>query len=145
MTTRVLHRDRHHSTRSRAERLRTGAVLALLCGCADVQSQTPPAQETPMPAYTLHSVTEAALAEAARQTGTDRSKLSVVQAEMVTWRDGSLGCPQPGMRYTDALVPGFRVRIQAGERVLDYHASSRGGLMLCPEGRAVEPLPSDAV
>jgi hypothetical protein len=145
MTTRVLHRDRHHSTRSRAERLRTGAVLALLCGCASVQSQTPPPREIPMPAYTLHSVTEAALAEAARQTGTDRSKLNIVKAEMVTWRGGSLGCPQPGMQYTDALVPGFRVRIQAGERVLDYHASSRGGLMLCPEGRAVEPLPSDAV
>lgn len=144
MTTRVLHPDRHHATRSLAGRLRAAGVLALLCGCVSVQSQTPPAQEMPMPAYTLHSVTEAALADAAGQLGVDRSKLSVVQAEMVTWRDGSLGCPQPGMQYTDALVPGFRVRIRAGEQVLDYHASSRGGLMLCPEGRAVEPLPSDA-
>lgn len=98
-----------------------------------------------MPAYTLHSVTEAALADAVRQTGMDRSKLSVARAEMVTWRDGSLGCPQPGMQYMQALVPGFRVRIQAGDRVLDYHASSRGSLALCPAGRAVEPLPSDAI
>ena len=98
-----------------------------------------------MPAYTLHSVTEAALADAVRQTGVDRSKLSIVRAEMVTWRDGSLGCPQPGMQYMQALVPGFRVQIQAGDKVLDYHASLRGSLALCPAGRAVEPLPGDAI
>jgi hypothetical protein len=120
-------------------------VLALLCGCAPVHSQVPPVREQPMPAHTLHSVSEAAILEAVRHTGLDRSKLSVVSTEMVTWRDGSLGCPLPGMQYTGALVPGFRVRIQAGDKVLDYHASSRGTPTLCPAGRAVEPLPSSAV
>jgi hypothetical protein len=98
-----------------------------------------------MPAATLHSITEAALVDAARQTGLERSHLKVVSSELVTWRDGSLGCPQPGMGYSSALVPGFRIRIRAGDRQLDYHASARGGLVLCPAGRAVEPLPSDAV
>jgi hypothetical protein len=98
-----------------------------------------------MPAATLQSTTDAALADAVRQTGLARSELKIVSSEPVTWRDGSLGCPEPGMAYSDALVPGFRIRIRAGDRELDYHASARGGLVLCPAGHAVEPLPSDAV
>lgn len=98
-----------------------------------------------MPHASPQSITDAALADAARQTGLSRSELKIVSSEPVTWRDGSLGCPEPGMAYSDALVPGFRVRILAGGRELDYHASARGGLVLCPPGRAVEPLPSDAV
>lgn len=90
----------------------------------------------------LPSITAAAVADAARRTGLDPSSIKVAAAEAVTWRNGALGCPQPGMLYSDALVPGFRVRIQAGERQLDYHASSGGAMLLCPAGMAVEPLPS---
>jgi hypothetical protein len=61
----------------------------------------------------------------------------------VTWPDGSLGCPQPGVNYTMALVPGYRIRVRAGERVLDYHASQRGYFVLCPGGMAVDPIGND--
>jgi hypothetical protein len=30
-----------------------------------------------------------------------------------------------------------------GDQSWDYHASRRGGLVLCPAGRAEEPLPGD--
>jgi hypothetical protein len=92
----------------------------------------------------LQSVTQAALADASRLTGVERSKLVVIEARAVTWQNGSVGCPEEGMAYTDALVPGYRVQIQAGDRRLDYHASSRGSPALCPEGRAIDPLPSDS-
>ncbi len=65
--------------------------------------------------------------------------MQVISAEAVTWPDGSLGCPAPGGMYTMAQVPGYRIRIQAGPEVLDYHANRRGQLQLCPAGRAVEP------
>jgi hypothetical protein len=120
------------------------AVMGLFAGCAPVESQTPPPKEPPVTVVNLQFVTEKALADATRLTGLERAKLEVVEAADVTWRDGSLGCPQEGMQYTMALVPGYRVRIQAGDRLLDYHASSRGGLSLCPEGRAVDPLPGDS-
>jgi hypothetical protein len=97
-----------------------------------------------VPVVNLQSVKEAALADATRLTGLERAKLVIVEARAVTWRDGSLGCPQEGMQYTMALVPGYRVRIEAGGRLLDYHASSGGGLALCPEGRAIDPLPEDS-
>ncbi|MCM2311607.1 MAG: hypothetical protein NDI84_09395 [Steroidobacteraceae bacterium] len=94
---------------------------------------------------TLSSVTEAVLVDAAKRTGMERASLTVESAEAVTWADGSLGCPQPGMSYTMALVPGYRIKVRAGERVLDYHASQRGHFVLCPEGQAVDPTGAVAI
>jgi hypothetical protein len=117
-------------------------LVALAACAADAPSGPGPSQEAAM--TTLQSMTEAALADAARRTGIKGTALKVLSAQAVTWPDGSLGCPQPGMMYTQALVPGFRVRIEAGEDALDYHAGRSGQLVLCPEGRATDPLPTDS-
>lgn len=90
---------------------------------------------------TLEQATQAALADAARRAAVDVSTLQVTSAESVTWRDGSLGCPEPDRMYTMALVPGYRIRIQQGSQSLDYHASQRGALLLCPPARSSDPLP----
>lgn len=73
---------------------------------------------------------------AARRTGIDVAALTVASAERVTWLDGSLGCPEPDMMYTQALVPGYRIRIEAGGETLDYHAGTRGAPLLCPPAHA---------
>lgn len=143
MERRVLHRAR--SLRPVAL-MAPAALLALGTACAQspppvAPAPPPPVQGKPMPAN-LNSISEAALADAHRLTGLPSDQLRVVSAEPVTWRDGSLGCPQPGMVYTEALVPGYRIRIQAGAQELDYHASRGGQLVLCPAGQSVEPLPS---
>ena len=88
--------------------------------------------ESKVNAPTLQSLSQAALQDAARRRGVDISTLRIVMAEPVTWSDGALGCPQPGMSYTQALVPGFRIRIAAGPDILEYHASSRGMPLYCP-------------
>ena len=85
---------------------------------------------------------QAALADASRRSGIGADELRVDSAEHVTWRDGSLGCPMPDMMYAQALVPGYRIRIVAGGRTLDYHADTRGAMVLCPLERAVDPLPT---
>ena len=69
--------------------------------------------------------------------------MELVQAQAVTWRDGALGCPQPGMAYTQALVPGWLLRVQAGGSTLQYHASRQGGWLLCPAHRAQSPVPDN--
>ena len=94
--------------------------------------------------FTLDQAIQAAKADASRRTGTDVQALRVAGAENVTWRDGSLGCPDADRMYTQALVPGFRVRLESGGQVLDYHLSARGALLLCPAGRAQDPLPGAA-
>jgi hypothetical protein len=49
------------------------------------------------------------------------------------------------MSYTMALVPGYRIKVRAGEQVLDYHASQRGHFMLCSAGRALEPADGETM
>jgi hypothetical protein len=117
-------------------------LVAVATGCAAaVEQAAPPAQPQGEIAMnpTFESVTEAVLADAARRTGVDRGSLKVESAQAVTWADGSLGCPQPGMNYTMALVPGYRIKVRAGEQVLDYHASERGYFLVCPAGMSGEP------
>ncbi len=83
---------------------------------------------------------QAALNDAARVTGLAIDKLKLGTVERVTWRDGSLGCPEPDLMYTQALVPGLRIRIDAAGRQLEYHANTRGTVLLCPPERAVAPV-----
>ena len=122
----------------------TGLVSLLACGCvADAGGQPPPPPPPPPAgaALGLDDVVRAARADAAARTGLAGESLTLVSADSVTWSDGSLGCPQPGRAYTQALVPGYRVRLRGPAGELDYHASARGALVLCPPGRAVDPLP----
>lgn len=109
--------------------------LAWVAGCA----ATVAAPGAPSARPTLDEVVTAARADAARRSGRDAAALQLLSAERVTWADGSLGCPRPGMAYTMALVPGYRVRLAAGGDSWDYHADLRGALVLCPAGQAVEP------
>jgi hypothetical protein len=79
---------------------------------------------------------------AARTGGAPPSQVSSVP---VTWRDGSLGCPDPGKMYTMALVPGYRVTVEAGGQTFEFHASRGGHFVLCPPDRTRDPLPDDAI
>ena len=84
---------------------------------------------------------EAVLADARQRSGAGPDRVRVVQSEAVTWRDGSLGCPEPGRMYTQALIRGYLIRVQAGAAVLEYHAGPRGQWVYCPAERAIAPLP----
>jgi hypothetical protein len=61
------------------------------------------------------TILESILKEAAALAKVARDKLVIVRAESVVWNDGSLGCPEPGMMYTQALVNGYWVVIDAAD------------------------------
>ncbi len=82
---------------------------------------------------------DALIEEAALDAGVDASEVEVFTAEAVTWNDGSLGCPQPGMSYTQALVPGYRVVLEVDGEQLHFHSDSSGEFGLCED-----PLPGAA-
>lgn len=65
------------------------------------------------------------------RTGAEQSELVVIQSESLVWPDGSLGCPAPGMVYTQALVNGYRVIFGLGDETFDYHLSDGGEFVLC--------------
>lgn len=91
----------------------------------------------------LQALVPAALQDAAARSRLAVAELRVLSAQRVTWSDGSLGCPQPGKMYTQALVPGYRIRIQAGGQTLSYHAGPRGPAQFCPADR-VQPPSADS-
>jgi hypothetical protein len=73
------------------------------------------------------------LAQAADRAGVDVSEARIATAEAVTWSDGSLGCPEPGMAYTQALVPGYRVVVEAGGEELHFHGAESGDFRFCDD------------
>ena len=138
------------------------AALAVLAACnggatlptiqptpPDLTQPTPvaPEPETPMPPETLPPAgpvpadlfTQMAEAAAAA-AGVSVAEVEVVRAESVVWNDGSLGCPEPGQMYTQALVDGYWVVLRAGGQEFDFRASQRGEFKLCPPGQGRPPL-----
>jgi hypothetical protein len=101
----------------------------------------PPAPAAaPVPAA-VHAFMGAMLDDAAQRSGVPRAQLRVKSAQAVVWSDGSMGCPQPGRMYTQALVPGWLIEVDApGAAPLRYHASQRGAWLHCPASRAQAPL-----
>jgi hypothetical protein len=63
--------------------------------------------------------------------GVELSTIELVSYEEVTWNDGSLGCPQPDMMYTQALVDGYLIQLQVGDQVFNYHGANGGEPFLC--------------
>jgi hypothetical protein len=76
-------------------------------------------------------VRRAVVADAARRFKVSESAVVLAHAEQLTWSDGSLGCPQPGQMYTQALVPGFRVVASTPEGDFLYHTDSHGQVLVC--------------
>jgi len=63
--------------------------------------------------------------------GGDAARATVEVAQSVTWPDGSLGCPQPGMMYTQMVVPGYHVVLALDGTKYDYRIGLGGTPSLC--------------
>jgi hypothetical protein len=97
--------------------------------------RVPEASQAGEPAQLPGSLVELLLADAAQRTGLDLDALTVRESWRVTWNDGSLGCPQPGMNYTQALVQGWRALVQAGGQTLDYRIGGDRYFFVCEAGQ----------
>lgn len=83
-----------------------------------------------------------ALADLAQRLDIPDGEIELVSFEEVTWRDGSLGCPQPGRAYTQALVNGSRIILEADGQRWHYHSGGGREPFLCMTPQ--EPLGEDA-
>ena len=63
--------------------------------------------------------------------GVKPGAVELLSYEPVTWNDGSLGCPQPDMMYTQALVDGYQIQLQVDGQVYDYHGANGEDPFLC--------------
>lgn len=73
----------------------------------------------------LQSYVDQAIADLADRLGNDPSSITVVSAEAVIWPDGGLGCPEPGMAYTQVQVDGLLIRLSADANEYRYHTGGR--------------------
>jgi hypothetical protein len=106
-------------------------------------SATPTGKSASMEIKVPQAILEPILADAAARAKVGRDKLVIVRAEAVVWNDGSLGCPEPGMEYAQALVNGYWVVINAAGQTYDFRVGPGGSFRLCPAGRGRPPSRSD--
>jgi len=55
----------------------------------------------------------------------------LVSAKAVTWQDGALGCPKPGVSYTQAIVEGMQVVVEVAGIAFDYRFGTGDTPLLC--------------
>jgi len=72
-----------------------------------------------------------AVADLSQRLGTEQGQIDVVSVEEVTWRDGSMGCPRPGMMYPQVLTNGTRVVLEYDGKRYEYHSGGRRSAFLC--------------
>jgi hypothetical protein len=72
-----------------------------------------------------------ATADLAERLGVSVDDIQVAQVEAVVWPDGSLGCPEPGSMYTQALEDGMIIRLSVDSQIYQYHSGISRGPFLC--------------
>jgi hypothetical protein len=70
-----------------------------------------------------------------QQRGAPTDNVQLVSARLVTWNNGSLGCPKPGQVYTQALVDGMQVVVSVLGQQYDYRFGANDTPKLCEPGR----------
>ena len=84
----------------------------------------------------------AAIRDLSDWLGVSSDSIHLISDESVTWRDGSVGCPDSRMIYTQALVPGRRIILEVDGLHYAYHASRNRPLFYCDNPQ--DPLPAGA-
>ncbi|WP_153392935.1 hypothetical protein [Ornithinicoccus halotolerans] len=79
---------------------------------------------------------QAAISDLARRLEVPEADVVVAGWAEVTWPDGSHGCPQPGMMYSQALVPGEQLVLRAAGELFSYHAARGKDFRFCADPTA---------
>jgi len=86
----------------------------------------------PTPADTgLQNLIDKAVADLAQRLSIPLDQITLVEATPVVWPDSSLGCPQPGMVYTQVLAPGYLILLEANDTMYEYHANRDTYVISC--------------
>ena len=86
----------------------------------------------------------AVMQDLAVRLGLPLERVSLVSEQQVTWPSGALGCPQPDMSYTQALVPGGRIVLGVDDVNFFYHSGRTGAFFYCENPLSASPEHPDA-
>ena len=79
----------------------------------------------------VQSLIEIAKADLAQRLSIAVSQINVRDYRTVLWPDDSLGCPQPGVTYTEVPVPGYLVILESRGKEFEYHANLKNYVFYC--------------
>ena len=65
----------------------------------------------------------------AKRLSVPAESLALVKDEAVQWADASLGCPQEGMMYAQAITPGHRMTFRHNDDTFEVHTADAGSSM----------------
>jgi hypothetical protein len=65
--------------------------------------------------------------------------ITVTQARNVRWGSSAVGCPAEDINYTQVVVPGVLLLLEANGKIYRYHARNGGEPFYCPDGQAEAP------
>jgi hypothetical protein len=109
-----------------------GETTTTLPERVDPSRVTVPETTPPVVGEVPQDILDEILADASERAGVPVDDFTVRRSEATTWSDGSLGCPQPGEAYTQAIVDGYWVELVAPDgTVLDYRVGDSGYFKLC--------------
>jgi len=70
----------------------------------------------------------------------DLSQVTLIESIPTTWSNSALGCPAEGMMYTDALVEGYQVTVEANGQEYIYHSSGFQTFIWCDNKVPIPPV-----
>ena len=79
----------------------------------------------------LQPFVDQARADLGALLGVDPQTIGTHAAVLVTWSDGSLGCPMPDMRYAQVLTDGSIIELTHAGKTYRYHAGGQRSPFLC--------------
>ena len=124
-------------------RLALVAALVVVAGCSAASSSPGQGSVAPsdqpgasQPAGSGTSglpatITDPIIVDVAGLAGVAIDGVTVVSAEAVTFPDGSLGCPEPGMAYSQVVTDGYKIVLTAGGKTYDYRGTGPGTFRRC--------------
>jgi len=134
------------------------SLLTIMAACKATDDQQPPAEsltegdqatesklEKVQAPMNLKGQTEFSKKDLALRLDVPPDSIVLSGASQVTWRSGALGCPEPGMNYTEALVPGAVIYLQVDNMIHAYHARFAGEPFYCPRERVEQPALEEGV
>jgi hypothetical protein len=122
-------------------RWRIAVVTIVLAACAppaapdDLKATEPPPMASPqLPVRTTPAgeaaAQEQAIADLAARLNIAPSAISVVSQDSAVWPNAGLGCPQPGIGYTEVQIDGMRIILSYAGIRYEYH-SGPARVILC--------------
>ncbi len=94
------------------------------------ETQTDPS--LPIPALASpQMLIEKAKEDLSQKLSISVSRINLIETKEVFWPDTSLGCPQPGITYTQVQTPGYLIVLESNGNEFEYHANLHNSVFYC--------------